>query len=288
MNRSLPPLTSLRAFEAAARHGRITDAAAELRVTHGAVSRQVKQLERHLGVALFRRQGSGVALTDTGARLLPVLTSAFDLMESGVAQATQHDEPGLTVSCLGTFMMRWLIPRLFDFRAAHPEVEVRLSAADSTVDFDRDEADLAIRTGRAPWPTGSVAIPFIREKVGPVLSPELQAQLALRAPEDLSRAVLLHTETRRSAWPDWLTRTGCRGLDASAGEHFEHFYFMLQAAASGLGVAIGPRPLVQDDIEAGRLVAPFGFVDSGQSYAMLRPLAGKAQTMFFETWLIAQ
>ena len=288
MNRRLPPLTSLRAFEAAARHERITDAAAELNVTHGAVSRQVKQLEQHLGVDLFRRRGNGVALTEAGSRFLPVLSSAFDLIESGVAQASRANDARIMVSCSGTFMMRWLIPRLFDFRTLHPDIEVRLSAADWPIDFDRDDADIAVRVGRAPWPAGTVATPMIREKVGPVLSPDLQAQLALRTPSDLSRAILLHTQTRHTAWPDWLTEAGCDSVDGRAGESFEHFYFMLQAAASGLGVAIGPRSLVQDDIVAGRLVAPFGFVHSGQSYTVLRPLAGKAQATYFETWLVAQ
>ena len=170
MVRSLPSLNALRAFEAAARLGSVTAAAAELHVTHGAVSRQVKQLEQALGTALFHRAGTGLRLSEAGARMLPALTSSFDLMEAGVAQAARARGGNLIVSCLGTFTMRWLIPRLFAFRAAHPDIEVQLSASDAPVNFLRDRFDLAIRTERPPWPADRIATPFIVEEVGPVLS----------------------------------------------------------------------------------------------------------------------
>jgi len=286
MARNLPSLNALRAFEAAARLGSMTAAADELHVTHGAVSRQVKQLERDLGLALFHRVGTGLALSDDGKRLLPVLTSAFDLMASGVAQASRRSNSHLTVSCLGTFTMRWLIPRLFAFRSAHPEIEIQLSANDGPVDFSRDGIDFAIRVERPPWPAGMIATPFIEEEVGPVLSASLQAELDLRNPADLSRATLLHTETRPGAWSDWFGAAGCAEVAPMANLSFEHFYFMLQAAASGLGVAIGPRPVVEDDTAAGRLIAPFGFVKSGLSYIAMRPRTGDDRAALFERWLV--
>lgn len=288
MARSLPPLNALRAFEAAARLGSVTAAAAELHVTHGAVSRQVKQLEQTLGTALFQRVGTGLRLTEAGKRLLPALTSSFDLMEAGVAQAARTRGGNLIVSCLGTFTMRWLIPRLFAFRAMHPDIEVQLSASDAPVNFLRDRFDLAIRTERPPWPSGVIATPFIEEEVGPVLSPGLQARLDLRTVDDLARATLLHTDTRRSAWPDWFAANGRAELPPAAAQSFEHFYFMLQAAASGLGVAIGPKPVIEDDLAAGRLVAPFGFVKSGLSYVSLRPHADDGRAALFEAWLVEQ
>ena len=288
MVRSLPSLNALRAFEAAARLGSVTAAATELHVTHGAVSRQVKQLEQALGTALFHRAGTGLRLSEAGARLLPALTSSFDLMEAGVAQAARARGGNLIVSCLGTFTMRWLIPRLFAFRAAHPDIEVQLSASDAPVNFLRDRFDLAIRTERPPWPADMIATPFIVEEVGPVLSAALQERLRLRTVEDLARATLLHTDTRISAWPDWFASVGQAEVQPAAIQTFEHFYFMLQAAASGLGVAIGPKPVIEDDLSAGRLVAPFGFVRSGLSYVSLRPHADDSRAALFEAWLLEQ
>jgi DNA-binding transcriptional LysR family regulator len=288
MARSLPSLNALRAFEAAARLGSVTAAADELHVTHGAVSRQVKLLEQLLGSPLFHRAGTGLRLSETGARLLPALTSAFDLMEAGVAQATRARGGQLTVSCLGTFTMRWLIPRLFAFRAAHPDIEVQLSASDGPVNFLRDGVDLAIRAERPPWPAGVAVRPFVEEEVGPVLSAALQERLRLHAPADLARATLLHTETRTRAWADWFGAVGRAEVKPAAAQTFEHFYFMLQAAASGLGVAIGPKVLVDDDLSAGRLVAPFGFVKSGLSYISIRPRRTDSRAALFEDWLVAQ
>jgi LysR family glycine cleavage system transcriptional activator len=289
MSRRLPSLNALRAFEAAARLGSVTAAAAELNVTHGAVSRQVKQLEQALGGGpLFHREGTGLRLSDTGVRLLPVLTSAFDMMAAGVAQARRGGASQLTVSCLGTFTMRWLIPRLFAFRAAHPEIEIQLSADDGPVDFQREGIDFAIRAERPPWPEGMIVTPFIEEEVGPVLSAALQERLNLTEPGDLAKATLLHTDTRSGAWTDWYAAVSAEPVEPDADQTFEHFYFMLQAAASGLGVAIGPRQLVDDDIAAGRLVAPFGFVKSGLSYIALRPRSNDGRAALFESWLVEQ
>jgi DNA-binding transcriptional LysR family regulator len=184
--------------------------------------------------------------------------------------------------------MRWLIPRLFAFRAAHPEIEVQLSASDGPVDFLRDGVDLAIRAELPPWPSGVAVRPFIEEEVGPVLSAALQERLRLRAPADLARAALLHTETRTRAWADWFAAVGHPEVAPAAAQTFEHFYFMLQAAASGLGVAIGPKVLVDDDLSAGRLVAPFGFVKSGLSYIAIRPRRTDSRAALFEDWLVAQ
>lgn len=285
MTRKLPPLNALRAFEAAARHGRIVDAAAELCVTHGAVSRQVKQLEQSLGVSLFRRAGTGVELTDAGTRLLPALSSAFDLIETGVDRVSPSSSGALLVSCSGTFIIRWLIPRLHGFRSRHPEIEIRLSESDAPIDFTEDAADLAIRNMMPPWPDDMIATPIFGEEVGPVLSPELQAELEIRSVDDLSRAPLLHTETRVTAWSDWLAAAGRSDIDPASGDRFEHFYYMLQAAASGLGVAIGPRPLVDDDIVIGRLVAPLGYIESGRHYVVLRPVRDDARVEAFVAWL---
>lgn len=270
MGRQLPPLKALPAFEIAADRLSFSAAAEELHVTHGAISRQVKTLEDHLGVALFRRFNRRIELTEAGLALLPFVRQALHRLESGAVQVAVRSRQGpLVVSCLATFMMRWLIPRLYGFSATHAGIEVRLSASHTPVDFARDGIDAAIRIGKAPWPGGITAHPFLEDRVGPVCSPVWLAANRLVRPSDLKRHMLLHTETRAQAWPDWIAATGTKGINVSSGLRFEHSYFSLEAAASGLGVAIGSLPLVETDVKSGRLVAPFGFVASDRYYCLL-------------------
>jgi LysR family transcriptional regulator, glycine cleavage system transcriptional activator len=200
-----------------------------------------------------------------------------------------HTKSGpLIVSCLATFMMRWLIPRLYQFNAAHPEIEVRLSASHAPVPFDEGGIDVAIRLGRAPWPRGCVGQPFLPDRIGPVLSPELVAKRPLRRPADLRHLPLLHAETRPRAWQVWLKASRTEGVDPRKGARLEHTYFLLEAAASGLGVAIGSFALVEQDLKAGRLVAPFGFVADRNAYCLLSPAgrpAKPAQARTFIDWV---
>ena len=146
---------------------------------------------------------------------------------------------------------------------------MRLSASHAQVDFVRDGIDVAIRVGRVPWPSEVAAYPFLKDRVGPVCSPAVLARKKLKSPSDLKRHVLLHTETRAQAWPDWIRAKGVKGVDATSGLRFEHSYFALEAAASGLGIAIGSFPLVEADLKSGRLVAPFGFMENDRSYCLL-------------------
>jgi LysR family glycine cleavage system transcriptional activator len=281
--RRLPSLNALRAFEAAARHGRMTRAAEELAVTHGAVSRQVRHLEQVLGVALFEGPKNRLALTEAGRALLPYLTEGFDRIESGIRAVADEADGTLDVSCLGTFTMRWLIPRLDRFHAAHPGIEVRLSASDAPVDFARGRYDVAIRVSDHAFPESAIVTELFAEHVGPVLAPALAQRLALREPRDLAAAPLLHTRTRPNAWRDWAMRVGWQQPDLQ-GRAFEHFYFMLEAATAGLGAALAPWPLVIDDIGAGRLVAPFGFVPSGLSYVAVRRARRSRKAEAFCVW----
>lgn len=288
MPRRLPPLKVLPAFEIAAERLSFSAAAEELRLTHGAVSRQVKALEDHLGLALFRRLNRRIELTDAGAALLPSVTQALHQLEAGAAKVQARPRQGpLVVSCLATFMMRWLIPRLYAFNAAHPGIEVRLSASHAPVDFARDGVDAAIRVGKPPWPAGISAHAILAEQVGPVCAPAWLGSHRLRYASDLKRHTLLHTETRAQAWPDWIAATGTPGVDASAGLRFEHAYFSLEAAAGGLGVAIASLPLVESDLRSGRLVAPLGFVPSGRSYCLLteKRSMGIPKITAFRRWL---
>lgn len=289
MRRRLPPLKTLPAFEIAADCLSFSAAAGELNLTHGAISRQMKALENHLGVPLFRRHNRRLELSDAGMALLPAVRQALYLLETSAAHIAAPPKQGaLVVSCLATFMMRWLIPKLYGFGTLHPEIEVRLAASHVPVDFVRDGIDIAIRLGRRPWPRNIAASPFLQDRVGPVCSPALLRGRALERPADLQRYTLLHTETRPDAWPDWLRKAGAAGTHGASDLRFEHTYFLLEAAASGLGIAIGSYPLVEHDLKSGRLVAPFGFVPSGQSYCVLhaKQAAGASKIRAFRSWIL--
>lgn len=283
--RHLPSLNALIAFEAAARLGRMTLAADELAVTHGSISRHVRHLEESLGVRLFEGPKNALRLTEAGKALLPHLTLGLDHIEAGVRTIADDDKGTLDVSCTGTFSMRWLIPRLYRFQDINPGIEVRLSASYAPVDFARERYEVAIRLANHPLPPDAPVTPLFAEHVGPVLSPTLAARLDLLQVEHLGRAPLLHTSTRRYAWEDWAIRTGCLKNTSFAGTEYEHFYYMLEAATAGLGVCIAPWQLVIDDVQAGRLIAPFGFIPSGLSYVALRQPRRHRKAQAFCAWL---
>jgi LysR family transcriptional regulator, glycine cleavage system transcriptional activator len=266
-------------------------AAEELHLTHGAVSRQIKSIEDYLGVPLFRRLNRRIELTPAGAAFLPSVRKTLQVLEASAARVAARTTQGpLTVSCLATFMMRWLIPRLYAFSAAHPGIEVRLSASHAPVRFADDGIDVAIRIGEASWPRRVAAHPMFPDRIGPVLAPALHAKHRLARPSDLRKLMLLHTDTRPQAWSDWLRLTGTPGIDAADGPRYEHTYFLLEAAASGLGVAIGSYPLVKQDLASGRLVAPFGFLGSPSSYYLLHPRStpNAARIAAFATWILRE
>jgi len=286
----LPPLNALRAFEAAARLGRMTAAAEELSVTPGAVSRQVQQLERSLGVALFEGSKSRPRLSAAGQRLLPALTAAFGQIDSAVREISDDGGGPLDVSCFSTFAVKWLIPRLFSFHTLHPGIEVRLRT--TQVDIAQGGCDLAITVDDGLERAYIASLPWFAEWLGPVLAPPLEGRLALRRPADLAGQALLHTRTRRNAWEMW-----CRSMDldlptAAGGTEFEHYYFTLEAAVRGLGIAVAPWHLVMDELAAGRLLAPWGFQPSGYHYVAQRRAGdgcrGQPRLDRFCEWLLAQ
>lgn len=289
MRRRLPPLKTLPAFEIAASQLSFSAAAEELHLTHGAISRQVKSLEDFLGVPLFRRLHRHIALTPAGEALLPAVRTAFQVLETSTVQLAAVPRQGpLVISCLATFMMRWLIPKLYAFHVLHPKIEVRLSASYAPIDFAGDGIDVAIRLGAPPWPRGMQAQPFLDDYVGPVCSPDLLRTHRLDQPADLVHHTLLHTESRQQGWADWLALVGGAEVDVRTGLRFEHTYFMLEAAGSNLGIGIGSYALVEDDLKSGRLVAPLGFVPSGRSYYIMHPVgtARLAKIKAFRSWLL--
>jgi LysR family glycine cleavage system transcriptional activator len=247
--RALPPLNALRAFEAAARLGSFKDAAAELSVTHGAISRHIRLLEDWLGPpALFRRLNRRVVLTPTGVALRDEAGPALDRL-SAAAERHQarggHPPPAvLRVNALATFTLRWLLPRLAQFRELHPEIEVRLSTSNEPLESLSEPYDVIIRGGPDTF-YGFTCHPFLTERRLPVCSPALLARLPLDEPADLRSHTLIHASTLPRVWPDWLTAAGAPDLTGSASLTLDHFYLTLQAALDGLGVAMGPTALAR-------------------------------------------
>jgi LysR family transcriptional regulator, glycine cleavage system transcriptional activator len=257
VHRRLPPLNALKAFEAAARHGSFTRAADELRVTHGAVSRQVQMLEAWLGLPLFERHNRRVVLTEAGGAYATEIGAALDRIALATARQAERGRPRLLhVNALATFTLRWLIPRLSGFQVANPSIEVRLTTSNVPLARLADPFDVAIRGGPDSRP-GHVAQAFLSERRIPVCSPALLQRLPLERPEDLRQHTLLHAATLQRVWPDWLRAAGVPDLTPQASVTLEHFYLTLQAALDGLGVAMGPERLIADDVAAGRLTLPF-------------------------------
>lgn len=251
------PLNALRAFETTVRLRSMSAAAAELGVTHGAVSRHIRELESLFGLPLLVRLPKSVAPTPAGSQLAANLGAAFELMHQGVARLA----PGpLTLSCSATIAMNWLIPRLRTFKQDNPEIQVRININYGEVDFVRDEVSLAIRVSTYRAPEGVIVRPLLHEDVGPICQPAYADRLNLRSPEDIARAHVLGSLTRTEAWSEWLAAVGRPDLNLEPHESYEHHYLLIQAASHGLGVAMAPRILVADEIERGRLIAPLGFV----------------------------
>lgn len=290
--RRLPPLNALRAFDAAARHESFKEAAAELGLTHGAVSYQIRQLEDWLGrPELFERGNRRVTLTPAGRAFQVEVAAALGRIASA---ARRHEEDGgkarrriLKVNALATFALRWLLPRLSDFRRSHPAVDVRLSTSSDPVDSLPELHDVVIRRGPDSF-HGYVAEPFLAEYRLPVCSPAALRRHRLKRPDDLARHTLLHAATQPRLWPDWLAMAGLRDVEPAGELVLDHNYLALQGAIDGLGVAIGPTALVASDLAAGRLVAPFSSpVLPSRSYCAYVPEGARADAAIrdFCTWL---
>jgi DNA-binding transcriptional LysR family regulator len=285
--RSQLPLTALRAFEAFARLGKMSLAADELCVTHGAVSRQVRSLEALCGVKLTQGPRNALKLTDAGARMAASLGRTFDELEETFHLVRAAADRELHISCVGTLAMKWLIPRLSGFHARHPELSIRVTEAYGPVDFTREPFDAAIRLGETIEGEGLTAIPLMENFHGPVLSPTLQAAGVDLA--ELAALPRLHTRPHRQAWAEWAEHAGVRIGEATENREYEHLFYMLEAAVAGLGVGLSPWIYVANDIAAGRLVAPFGFVRTPARFHFVLPGAPpKRGLKAFREWLIEE
>ena len=291
MRRRLPPLNALRAFEAAARHLSFTKGAAELYVTQAAVSHQVKALEEHLGVRLFKRLDRALALTREGEALFVVVRDAFDRLDQAAARLMGGggERETLVVTSLPSFAARWLVPRLGRFGRAYPHIDVRLEPSIELADFERDQVDVAIRYGRGHYP-GLSSEWLLDEELFPVCSPALlEGPKPLRAPEDLRHHTLLHAESED--WEMWLRPMGVEGVDAARGPVFQDSSMLLQAAVAGQGVALGRSVLAAEDLAAGRLVRPFSLSQpAGYAYYLVYPAraAETPKVKAFREWALQE
>jgi LysR family glycine cleavage system transcriptional activator len=251
--RRLPYLNGIRAFEASARLGSFAGAAAELSVTPAAISRMVRLLEERLGVALFERGANRLTLTAPGRAYQVGLTPILDALAYLTEQVkTYSSHQVLTVGVGPTFAVRWLIPRLAALSEAAPDLEVRITTGGAAAAFS-DDWTCGIRLGKGDWP-GLVAERLFGADLVPVCTPRLAQRLS--KPASLQHAVLLRVAHAGEDWPLWLEAAGQKGV-AATGPIFEYYDHALKAASDGLGVALGIRPYIDDDLRDGRLVAPF-------------------------------
>lgn len=285
MSQDLPPLNALRAFEATARLNSVSQAADQLHVTHGAVSRQLKVLEEHLGVSLFSKDGRGLKLTDAGVRLRDVSGEAFDRLRSVCAELSKGsaDAP-FVLGCSGSLLARWFIPRLGRLNADLPDLRLHLSAGEGDLDPRRPGLDALLIFAEPPWPADMQVFELASERIGPVMSPRFERfeELKTAPVHSLTKERLLQTTSRPQAWPGWARQNGIDPQSLRYGQDFEHLYYLLEAASAGLGVAIAPEPLVADDLKAGRLAAPWGFSETPAQLALWVPKRaadGRAQQL---------
>lgn len=282
-NRKVLPVAALRAFEAAARHGRITAAAEELAVTHGAISRHVSHLEAYIGTPLFEGPRNRPKLTMEGSVFGFALTAAFDQIEDAIRIVAKGDDSILDVACLSTFAMRWLIPRLHDFTSKYPRYDVRLATDDR---LPRTHIDVQI--GVFP-PDASIPDKYsllFPEQLGLVVAPAMAKGEPQCVRENMVKLPRLETRTRPHVWREWFRLTSQDGQEtAPATRIFDHYHLTIEAALSGLGAAIVPWHLVAEEVTSGRLVAPYGFLQSDFQYVVKVERPGRRKTEHFVGWL---
>ena len=288
----LPSLGALRAVEAAARSLSFTQAAADLGLTQGAVSHQIRELEARLGVALFARQARGIVLTEAGRRYLPYAQEALrQLRQGGQALGKRGRDDILTVSVSPNFASKWLVPRLGDFITAHADIELRLSAAKRHVDFADGDIDVAVRHGDGHWPDLHVTR-LCREVMFPVCSPFLGGVEELRQTSDLARYVLIRDQSREG-WADWFSKLDVdpAPFDLEKGPAYDQTSLAIDAAIGGQGIALARSALAQLDLIAGRIVRPLADETTASfAYWIVCPkgMAERRPIVRFRNWLLTE
>lgn len=292
-SRLLPSLNALRTFEAVARHNSFTRAAEELNVTQSAASRLVRSLEDYLQVPLFTRQSRRIELTDQGRFYNELVRDSLDLIEAGTVEliSSKDGKGTLSIGMLPTFGTRWLVPRLPSFQAAHPEISLNIISSDGELDFTRERIDVAIRFGHGDW-ADAIIDPLMSEEIQVVCSPALMTgDHPIDSFDALRRHRLIRHSTRPNGWDHWFRSVGAQRQDLQWGPSLEHFFMIIQAAVAGLGVALLPSFLVEDEIRSGALVAPFPVRVSGPGSYYLVTSAAKAEltrVKVFREWILSQ
>jgi LysR family glycine cleavage system transcriptional activator len=293
MHWHLPSLAALRTFEAAARHMSFTKAAVELHLTQSAVSRQIRIMEDYLGVQLFRRVSQRLELTDAGRTYAEDIRGALEQMQEATLKLLAHQGHGgiLNVATPSAFGVKWLIPRLPSFYSQHPDILLNIVTRSKPFDIESEQLDVAIHYGNNDWPN-VVAEPLVGQLLVPVCSREyLQTRGPINEAHHLGKLVLLQHTRRPNTWQEWFDAHQVSVGNAWAGPRFEHFYLLMQAAAAGLGVALLPKMLVEDDTSLGRLVMLFddGF-ESKDAYCLVYPEAKRNDPKVekFRRWVLQE
>lgn len=291
MQHSMPPLSALRAFEATARLGSVTAAANELSVTHGAISRQLKSVDEYFGVPLFSKAGRGIVLTKHGEKLQSGVGEAFTrLKNSCAALKNDVEEAPFTLACPGSLLARWLIPRLDRLHRELPALKLQVVVSESEQSGKQSDASATLAFSEPPWPADVEVFELMAEQICAVASPQLAAQCDATKPESLLANKLLYTSSRPQAWPQWANAHGLELAQLeealSEGQGFDHLYYLIEAAVAGLGIAIAPRLLVEDDLKSGRLIAPWGSIETPARLCLWLPSqADMRRSEPLATWL---
>lgn len=291
MARRLPPLNSLKAFEAAARNLSFTKAAEELFVTQAAISHQIKLLEEHLSIKLFMRRNRSLLLTEEGQSYYLDIKDIFaNLHEATEKLLTRGAKGSISIALTPSFAIQWLIPRLSEFSKIHPDIDVKIKAVDFEENSLTDDVDVAIYYGMGNWQNVQ-ADKLHTEYFIPVCSPLLLAgEHPIQIPADLKHHTLLHDMTRNN-WNEWIKQANIKDINVNQGPIFSHSSMVLQAAIHGQGVALGHNILAKPEIESGRLITPFNQVlMSKKSYYLVcrETQIDSAKINTFRNWLLAE
>ncbi len=293
MRKKIPPLNSLRSFEAAARHGSFKDAADELCVSVSAISHQIKQLEQNINVELFFRKTRAVELTKIGKQYYPIVREAFDKLADGTELVLKPTQPDvLTIQLYSTFAIRWLIPRLPDFQAKHPTISVRLNTSQFDVDFEQSDVDACVMIGNKTAQGLHYSYLFSSE-IFPVCSPKLfENKAPLVHPEQLNEFTLMQVYPSKQDWYTWLETVNCQNVDPESGLQFDSYDHAISTAIQGMGVTLGMQPYVSKELSSGLLMEVFPQMrvkhHSEWYFVYRQEKTEQKKVQIFESWLIEQ
>ncbi len=288
MSKRLPSLNALRVFVAVARCGGVSRAAEELNLTHSAVSHQIRALQSELGITLFEKSGRGLLLTEQARVYVQRIESAFKEIEEATLEVTTHNRHRLRISTIPSFAARWLLPRLGDFIATCPDVDVEVQSSHRAADVKGGEVDIGIRFDTGPHP-GLYSERLMRDWLFPVCSPEFAKKYALCDTSGIDGVPLMHSE--REPWSSWFPAAGIVADEPEHGILFNDSALMLQAAAAGQGLCLARQSIVYDELQSGRLVRPFStYVESPFSYFFVcrREKLAAPPIASFRTWIFRQ